>query len=426
MFLFGISAMALGLAASQGDDRTPDDAFIEKISSLRGVVLHREDDRPTSKADTEAAATPAPPQRAATPTSEGTPAVDRPTPRVGRSPSPEPTLPPAPAGGANPSGLVVLEVEMVSPLTGPESPSRTLERWNIKGTDLGITFRHDGKTYIVFGDTFGRAGIEKPDWRSNVMGVIQQDPRHAYLMTEAITDENGDAKELLASLKIPKNEYTVMPTSAISVGDRMYIHYMSIRDWDEQWWGYKFPIVNGSGFAYSDDGGKTWIKDGVAYWKGDTRFTQTSMVKSDGFVYVFGTPAGRFVPARVLRVPEDRLLEPGYYRYWDGQSWTSDESRAAIVVDWPVGELSVRWSEYHKRWLMMYKNEVDHTIVLRTAPRPEGPWDKERVVVTAKEFPSLYAPLMLPAVTGPDVYFTMSNFFPYYNVSLMRVRLAPV
>ena len=202
----------------------------------------------------------------------------------------------------------------------------------------------------------------------------------------------------------------------------MVLHYMSIREWAPTDWGYKHPAVNGSGLAYSDDGGRTWTRDGRAAWSGDTAFAQAAMAKHEGYVYMFGTPAGRFGAASLLRVPEEELLHPERYAYWAGGGWSGDAASAAEVVPSPVGELSVRWSAYHGRWLMMYLNDVTHNIVLRTAPRPEGPWDEERVVVSAREYPTLYAPFMLPGTDGPDVYFTMS-VFNVYNVFTMRVRL---
>jgi hypothetical protein len=146
------------------------------------------------------------------------------------------------------------------------------------------------------------------------------------------------------------------------------------------------------------------------------------MVEDGGYVYVFGTPSGRFGPAKLMRTPSESLLDPDSYEYWDGEGWSGDEADAAEVVPAPVGEMSVRWSDFHGRWLMMYLNDLTHAIVLRTAERPEGPWDDERVVVTAREHPTLYAPFMLPEISGPDIYFTMSRF-DVYNVFLMRMRL---
>lgn len=332
--------------------------------------------------------------------------------------------PVASKSGLNASGLIVSAPRIVSQLTGAESPAQTHEPWNIYGADLGFPIEYDGKTYVVFGDTWGRDDSEGDDWRSNTMVEVEQHPVHGYVITDVIAGENGEAKELLSSLKEPGVEYTVAPTAGIAVDDRIYLHYMSVKDWDMKWWDYKQPIVNGAGLAYSDDGGQTWIKDEHAYWPGDSSFTQAAMVEDDGKIYIFGTPAGRFGPARLLRVDDEDVLNPDEYEYWDGQDWTDDPLAAAEVVPAPVGELSVRWSDYHERWLMMYKNEITHAVVLRTAENLEGPWDDEQVVVTAEQFPSLYAPYLLPS-EGPDIYYVLSRFNTY-QVYVMHFRLEKV
>lgn len=316
------------------------------------------------------------------------------------------------------SQLEIQALRLVSQLTGAESPAQTHEPWNIYGTDLGFPIEHEGRLYVVFGDTWGRGDSEGPDWRSNTMAIIEPHPVHGYVITDVIVGENGEARELLSSLKAPRREYTVIPTAGIARDGRMYLHYMSINDWVDSGWGYKHPAVNGAGLAYSDDHGETWVKDGTARWAGDTGFTQAAMVESGDDIYLFGTPAGRFGPLRLLKTPGNNLLDPDRYRFWTGESWSPDAAQAVDLLPAPVGELSVRWSPYHERWFMMYLNDVDHTIVLRTSERLEGPWDDERIVATAAEYPALYAPYMLP-ITGPEVYFTMSMYRPY-QVFVMR------
>jgi len=318
--------------------------------------------------------------------------------------------------------LAVDATEMVSQLTGAGSAARTDERWNVTGTDLGFTFEHEGVTYMVFGDTWGRDGVEGSDWRSNTMAVVEQDPVYGLVITEMVTGPDGTAKELLRSLKQPKTEYTVIPNTGIAVDDRLYLHYMSINDWQATDWGYKQPIVNGAGLAYSDDRGQNWVKDQRAVWSGDSGFSQAAMIEHEGHVYMFGTPAGRFGAARLLRAPSEHLLNPEHYEYWSGDGWSATPGGVAVVSA-PVGELSVRWSSHHQRWLMMYLNDVTHEIVLRTAERLEGPWDEERVVVTAAEYASLYAPFMLPQIDGPEIYFTMSIYDNAYQVFLMKMTL---
>jgi hypothetical protein len=146
------------------------------------------------------------------------------------------------------------------------------------------------------------------------------------------------------------------------------------------------------------------------------------MVPKDGMIYLFGIPGGRFGGVQLARVPQAQVLDLAAYRYWDGHAWAAQESAAATIVPAPVGELSVRWSDTLHRWLMMYLDETRAAIVLRTAPELTGPWSAEQIVTTAKSYPALYAPYMVPVETGNDVYFTMSMSGPY-EVYLMKATI---
>jgi len=312
----------------------------------------------------------------------------------------------------------VTDVDRGAQLTGPGSINATDVRWNVTGADLGHTFIAGGVLYMVFGDTTGHG---PHGWRSNTMARIDTpDPAAGLRFSGMVTDTTGAAAELLHSLKVDGEEKTVIPTYGIAVGNRMYLHYMSVRRWltPGRW------ELNHSGLAYSDDQGRTWTKDPQARWPGTSNFGQVAMTSLDGYVYLFGIPGGRFGGAQLARVPEADLLQLDMYRYWGGRAWTADPGSATIVVPGPVGELSVRWSDALHRWLMMYLDEGRSAIVLRTASRLTGPWGAEEMVTTAARYPQLYAPYMLPLQTGSDLYFTMSQFGEY-QVYLMKLRLHP-
>jgi hypothetical protein len=143
-------------------------------------------------------------------------------------------------------------------------------------------------------------------------------------------------------------------------------------------------------------------------------------------VYVYGIPGGRYGDLSLAKVSADRLTDAAAYRYWNGGDWVAGEANATPVLKGPVGELSVRWSSYYKRWIMMYLVDDTGEIVLRTAPSPTGPWGPAQTVTTTKDFPKAYAPYLTPRWTdGPDIWFTMSQFTSY-RVALMRTRLTPL
>ncbi|MDQ3412165.1 MAG: DUF4185 domain-containing protein, partial [Chloroflexota bacterium] len=182
-------------------------------------------------------------------------------------------------------------VEHIATLTGPseDSVNATGGEYEIYGTDLAHAFLYGDDLYMIFGDTFG---INKTDWRSNAAAIIStdQDPGDGLIFDRMLTDRPGHANELLSSKKIDFEESTVIPTYGVAVGDRLFLHYMSVEHWGPpgEW------TLGAAGLAYSDDAGETWTKDEAAIWPGDSNFGQVSIVEHAGHLYLHGIPGGRF------------------------------------------------------------------------------------------------------------------------------------
>jgi hypothetical protein len=321
----------------------------------------------------------------------------------------------------------VMPVKLVAQLTGAASINDTEAKYGVTGTDLGHTFEHEGKLYMVFGDTFGAF---KSDWRSNVAAVISDDdPNDGLTFDRMISDQPGHAKVLIPQEAVEGVEITIIPTYGVSVetpngsGYRMILHYMAVSFWGEpgQW------DLNHSGLAYSDDDGETWAVDPNATWPADSNFGQVAFETVGEYVYVFGIPGGRFGGVALARVAPESILDLDTYEYWDGSQWVrGDATAATTIVPAPAGELSVRWSEHYQQWLMMYLNEDKYAVVLRTSDCLTGPWGEERIVVTGTEYPQLYAPYLPPRWNdGPEIYFSMS-VFDAYQVLWMQTSLSNV
>ncbi len=312
-----------------------------------------------------------------------------------------------------------LPLTEVALLTGsdPAAVNQTGADYRVDGTDLGSSFLYNNLIYIVFGDTFDTA---KTDWRSNVLAISSDDdPSDGITFDRMIEDQPGHAAELLPARRMDYDEVTVIPTYGVAVGDRLFLHYMSVEHWGApgHW------DLGSAGFAWSDDEGQTWVKDEQAVLPGDTNWGQVAIVEHDDWLYLFGIPGGRYGDVKLARIEPARLLELDAWTYWDGSGWIEEPDSAAVVVDGPAGELSVRWNSHYQRWLMMYLIDNEGLIVLRTAPDLVGPWDEPRVVVRSSDYPSLYAPYMYPKWNdGPDIYFNMSLFGPY-NVWLMKTSI---
>jgi hypothetical protein len=330
---------------------------------------------------------------------------------------------PAPSLSVDPS-----DTYQVARLTGPGSINHTDRRWDVVGADLGHMFLADGRMFVTFGDTFGGPpaypffSVSHGGHRANSMAWIDPAatvPANGLHFAGMITDASGAAKELISA---SHGEAGVIPTYGVSVGRRMFLHYMSVREWASpgHW------TLDHSGIAYSDDGAETWTRAPEATWPGDSNFGQVSLVHQGAHVYMFGIPGGRYGALRLARVPENHVLDTAAYEYWSGAAWSPGDLAAAVdVVPPPVGELSVQWSSHYRHWLMAHLVDPTGEIVLRLSDSLTGPWSAPQVVVTSAEYPQLYAPYITPLWNdGPDIYFTMS-VFDHYQVYLMHTSLRP-
>lgn len=317
----------------------------------------------------------------------------------------------------------VRDVAEVAQLTGPGGINNTAE-YRVAGTDLGSMFEHDGKTWFVFGDTFGQrdpgqVGGGGEEWRSNALAyTTDSNPADGITFDGFVTDpDTGWALEMIPGEKIDNQEMTKIPTYGFSANGAMYLAYMSVKHWGEpgEW------ETNFAGFAKSTDNGRSWTQLATPKWSGTSNFVQVSVVERDGMLYFLGVTHGRFGPVKLMRVPTRDVEKAGSYQYFSGTAgdasprWSADEKDAAVVLDDTVGELSAAWNDYLGSWILTYSNgNADTTI--RQAPQLWGPWGPARTLIAQSDLPGLYSPYLLPRYTadgGRTLYFTLSVWDPY-------------
>jgi hypothetical protein len=317
---------------------------------------------------------------------------------------------------ASPVAHADLPLEQIAQLTGDlPGINDTYAKWGVYGTDLGSTFMYKDEMYIVFGDTFGPNNTM---WRSNVIAISTDDDPSDGITFDRMIEEpaTGLAKELLDA---ENGAVTTIPTYGVAVGDRMFLHYMSVIFWGApgHW------DLDESGLAWSDDAGETWHRDGQVTWPGDSNFGQVAIEEYEGHLYFFGIPGGRYGGMQLARAVLEDILDPAAYEYWDGAAWGADISAAATPIEAPVGELSVRWNSWYKKWLLLTLADPLGEIQVWLADELTGPWEGPRVAVRSTEYPALYAPYLFPKWNdGPDIYFNMSLFGPY-QVYLMKTSI---
>jgi hypothetical protein len=326
----------------------------------------------------------------------------------------------------------VTNVRQVSQLTGPTSPNKT-GKVEVAGQDLGSMFEAYGKTWFVFGDTFGHrdpgmTGGGGTNWRSNTLAYsTDTKPADGIKLDGYIVDSTNWAKELLPAKQVDNVEMTVIPTYGFAANGAMYLDYMSVKHWGSpgEW------ETNYAGLAKSTDHGHTWTKLASPKWSGSSNFVQVSVAKVKGDLYFWGVTHGRFGGVQLMKVPESSVEQKNAYRYYAGLAsdgtprWSPSISSAKTIVNGTVGELSVAWNSYLNRWLMTYTDGGASSAAIRESAAPWGPWSDATTLVSQADVPGLYAPYMLPKYTANDgrtIYFTLSKWGPY-NVFWYRADL---
>jgi len=334
-------------------------------------------------------------------------------------------------------------------VTGLNSPDSTLPKFGISGTDLGVMWDNgdpaNHQVLMAFGDTYGYCGAPGLQWRYNTLLRTQDRvlARGIDVTNGSVSDRfsgspqwaPGFSKQVIPSNRWAPTEKGVIPTAGVGIGGMQYMNFMSIKNWDSdgRW------TTNFSAIAASRDNGQNWgiypgtvrtptpdSVTGATYVPGNENFQQGAFLRTgDGYVYSFGTPAGRSGPAFLARVPQGYLPDLTKYEYWnaDQNGWVpTNPAAATVVIPGPVGEMSVQYNTYLKQYLVMYSKESGD-IGMRTAPALQGPWGPEQIVVSSFQIPGgVYAPFLHPWSTGRELYYNLS-LWSAYNVMLMKTVL---
>lgn len=231
-------------------------------------------------------------------------------------PKPAPAQP-APAAAQPAPSTAPPGTSVVGWVTGPDSPNKTIPRFAITGTDLGIIWDNgdpgNRQVLMAFGDTNGYCMIPGKQWRYN---ALLRTSDGALSNTIAVPDgvvgnkysgapvwRPGIAKQVINSINTAPEETGIIPTAGVAVGQHQFVNFMSIKSWDNNgaW------TTNFSAIATSTDNGETWgVYPGTIRQPGDgnENFQMGAFLKpgpGDPYLYSFGTPNGRGGAAYVAR-----------------------------------------------------------------------------------------------------------------------------
>jgi hypothetical protein len=170
------------------------------------------------------------------------------------------------------------------------------------------------------------------------------------------------------------------------------------------------------------------------------------VLKEDGFLYIYGTSEKRTGELRlknmvVARAPEARLSDFSHWRFYARGRWVRDAERAEALCGNVANEFSVTFLAGLNRYIAVYSAPgFSEEIVIRTAPRPHGPWSEPQVVFrcpeaarddevfcyAAKAHPSMSGSaheLILTYVTNSMDFARIENSAELYRPRFLRLSL---
>jgi hypothetical protein len=284
--------------------------------------------------------------------------------------------------------------------TGQKTLNETGARFGIYGTDLGVSFLHDGKLYFLFGDTNRLRG--KPGLPATAMPG--EDFNEAETDYDAIayttSDRAYEGIRLYFNSDFPHLDHVNQmtgehPIEGISIGEYMYVFFTTDL----------FPeafLPTRSILARSNDGGIQFGKP--LYTLSTDKFIHVSAQVIDNHVIrglpektgegllIWGTGEHRKSDIYLAYIPLDEISNRSSLRFFSGIDeernhsqpiWSSDESLAKPLFSTGcAAELSVRWNYQLEKWIMLYNCELCNTrgVIVRLADTPWGPWSAPKII----------------------------------------------
>lgn len=250
--------------------------------------------------------------------------------------------------------------------------NQTNSKYGVSATDLGVPFEHKGKTYIAFGD------IPPTTYDRDPLAFTEDTDPSDGLSLSFVTKPDGKHKPI----DIPGVSMIGfdVPMEGVSWNDVMYIYATT-------------DHMTRSVVAKSTDDGNTFTK---LYDLSNSRFVNVSLTKTkstDDYTEPVGTDIQVMFGSGLYRQSDVFLayqladqIEQKKLKYLKGMSngkpvWTTSESESMALFNQPcVGELSISYNKFIRKWILLFNCGSPRGINCRTADYPWGPWSDPFVI----------------------------------------------
>jgi hypothetical protein len=290
--------------------------------------------------------------------------------------------------------------------------SRTESRYQLRGTDLGYSFEHQGKIYFLFGDTVGARDAALDSIATADIGADAMDPGRGVKL-DFLTQSPG----LYLAVQPPgisMGPFEV-PRAGISLNNQMYV--VVDTNHSEEWQTDRSVLTRVS-FPVTPTAFRPLR---TISQRPDGKFLKMSLRLQpeeipglpDGgpFVLIWGTGQYRHSDVFLSIVPAAQF-EGGqgsmYYAGVDANGsprWQPSASAAtAVVTNGTLGDVSVIWCGDLKLWLMTYDSRAPAIagILFSYSTTPWGPWSPPQLLFNARNDGALGRFIHDPGIAPDD------------------------
>ena len=350
----------------------------------------------------------------------------------------------APEGSFSHSDMIsyVYDVGFV---TGPESQNFDILRESgVGSTDLGIPVSVGDKMIYLYGDTFSGTENMTGMWRSNFIAISNDsDLSDGLTFSSLVTNDRNMILPFAPGLHQssvpdsdtadPDREVTKIPTGGITIGNDVYLFYMSVRYWGSAGaWAvnYNQAVKTTPDFdSFTEVEGLRWTEED-AYNFGQIYPFENP--EDTDRIYFISIPGGRFGGIALFRVQKSQFENIEAYEYYLGNdTWAtgsdglaSFKSNPYLIVQPACSELSIMYNQYLQKWMMVYLRGSE--IIMQTADSLTGSWSIPETIVNSGDFGGLYGGFVHPNLTeynGQKFYIQLSRWLPIYETQLIEVVL---
>jgi Domain of unknown function (DUF4185) len=271
--------------------------------------------------------------------------------------------------------------------------------WTMAGQDGGQSIPLDCGSLFVFSDTLialaPRQALsslaiplrrEQAQFLGNCAAISDAtDLPGAMSSLHYFTDAQDRPREILVpTLAERLAGYRFWPQHGITVGTRVYLFYLGILHHNQtDPWGF---TEQGTGLAVLDietsDCRRIWLNDDWRLWPALPAECHcgVQLLREADTVYIFSSRRGYpGYEAFLARVEQSRIEDPSAYEFFSGPAGWSPEIFDSVPLTKCSSEYSVTFNAYLGRYLMLYADAMSKALMLRTAPKPWGPFSKPTI-----------------------------------------------